>query len=145
MQYPGHPTLTPIKAEPQVWARSLWDLIVQLQPCCLPSGTPSNTPCLSKSPNGCWGSSYNNNKNLTGWSSFNTGPSWRNICGAPTKSTVQVSSCRHHHQQANGHKITSPWFGEKNGKPLQHSCLENPMNSMRSIKIWHWKVNPSGW
>ena len=24
--------------------------------------------------------------------------------------------------------------GEVNGKPLQHSCLENPMNSMKSQK-----------
>ena len=27
------------------------------------------------------------------------------------------------------------WFtGEGNGKPLQHSCLENPMNSMKKQK-----------
>ena len=27
------------------------------------------------------------------------------------------------------------WFtGEGNGKPLQHSCLENPMNSMKRQK-----------
>ena len=27
------------------------------------------------------------------------------------------------------------WFiGEGNGKPLQYSCLENPMNSMKSQK-----------
>ena len=32
--------------------------------------------------------------------------------------------------------------GEENGKPLQHSCLENPMNSMK--KIWHWKMNSPG-
>ena len=24
--------------------------------------------------------------------------------------------------------------GEGNGKPLQHSCLENPMNSMKRLK-----------
>ena len=28
------------------------------------------------------------------------------------------------------------WFtGEGNGKPLQYSCLENPMNSMRRQKV----------
>ena len=34
--------------------------------------------------------------------------------------------------------------GEWNGKPLQHSCLENPMNSMKNKKkkIWYWKMNP---
>ena len=27
------------------------------------------------------------------------------------------------------------WYtGEGNGKPLQHSCLENPLNSMKSQK-----------
>ena len=25
--------------------------------------------------------------------------------------------------------------GEGNGKPLQHSCLENPMNSMKRKKV----------
>ena len=30
------------------------------------------------------------------------------------------------------------WFtGEGNGKPLQYSCLENPMNSMKRQKIGH--------
>ena len=27
--------------------------------------------------------------------------------------------------------------GEGNGKPLQYSCLENPMNSMKRQKIGH--------
>ena len=27
--------------------------------------------------------------------------------------------------------------GEGNGKPLQYSCLENPMNSMKGKKIGH--------
>ena len=27
--------------------------------------------------------------------------------------------------------------GEGNGKPLQHSCFENPMNTMKNKKIWH--------
>ena len=31
--------------------------------------------------------------------------------------------------------------GEGNGKPLQYSCLENPMNSMKGKKIGHWKMN----
>ena len=34
--------------------------------------------------------------------------------------------------------------GERNGKPLQYSCLENPMKSMKSKKIGHWKMNSSG-
>ena len=34
--------------------------------------------------------------------------------------------------------------GEGNGKPLQYSCLENPMNSMKSKKIWYWKMNSQG-
>ena len=34
---------------------------------------------------------------------------------------------------------------EGNGKPLQYSCLENPMNSMKRQKIGHWKVNSPGW
>ena len=25
--------------------------------------------------------------------------------------------------------------GERNGKPLQYSCLENPMNSMKRVRI----------
>ena len=33
---------------------------------------------------------------------------------------------------------TGYWTGEGNGKPLQDSCLENPMNSMkRSIPLTH--------
>ena len=34
--------------------------------------------------------------------------------------------------------------GEENGKPLQYSCLENPMNSMKRHKIGHWKMNSPG-
>ena len=35
--------------------------------------------------------------------------------------------------------------GEENGKPLQYSCLENPMNSMkRGGKKGHWKRNSPG-
>ena len=30
--------------------------------------------------------------------------------------------------------------GEGNGKPLQHSCLENPMNSMKRSQIDTWKA-----
>ena len=29
----------------------------------------------------------------------------------------------------------SPVTGEGNGKPLQYSCLENPMNSMKSLSL----------
>ena len=36
--------------------------------------------------------------------------------------------------------------GEGNGKPLQYSFLENPMNSMKRQKnIWHWKMNSQCW
>ena len=31
--------------------------------------------------------------------------------------------------------------GEENGKPLQYSCLENPMSSMKGKKTWQWKMN----
>ena len=32
--------------------------------------------------------------------------------------------------------------GEGNGKPLQYSCLENPMNSMKRQKDMTWKDEP---
>ena len=32
--------------------------------------------------------------------------------------------------------------GGGNGNPLQYSCLENPMNSIKRQKIWHGKMNP---
>ena len=32
--------------------------------------------------------------------------------------------------------------GEGNGKPLQESCLENPMNSMKRQKDRKWKDEP---
>ena len=35
--------------------------------------------------------------------------------------------------------------GEGNGKPLHHSCLENPMKCMKRQKMWHWKMNSPGW
>ena len=38
-------------------------------------------------------------------------------------------------------KMWSP--GEGNGKPLQHSCLENPMNSMKRQKDMTLKDEPS--
>ena len=31
--------------------------------------------------------------------------------------------------------------GKGNGKPLQHSFLENHMNSMKRQNTWHWKMN----
>ena len=31
--------------------------------------------------------------------------------------------------------------GESNGKPLQYSCLENPMNSMKRQNVGYWKRN----
>ena len=35
--------------------------------------------------------------------------------------------------------------GEANGKPLQYSCLENPMNSMKSQKDMTLKDELPGW
>ena len=34
--------------------------------------------------------------------------------------------------------------GERNGKPLQHSCLENPVNIMKRQKDMIQKMNPPG-
>ena len=34
--------------------------------------------------------------------------------------------------------------GEGNGKPLEYSCLENPMNSMKRQKVWCWKMKFPG-
>ena len=34
--------------------------------------------------------------------------------------------------------------GEGNGKPLQYSFLENPMDSMKRQNIGHWKMNSTG-
>ena len=31
--------------------------------------------------------------------------------------------------------------GDGNGKPLQYSCLENPVNSIRQ-KVWRWRLSP---
>ena len=36
-------------------------------------------------------------------------------------------------------------IGGGNGKTLLYSCFENPMNSMKGKKIWHWKMNSPGW
>ena len=35
--------------------------------------------------------------------------------------------------------------GERNGKPLQYSCLENPMNSMKREKDRILKEESPGW
>ena len=50
------------------------------------------------------------------------------LCGATQEGQVMVE------------KSDRMWStGEGNGKPLQYSCLENPMNSMKRQKIGHWK------
>ena len=52
--------------------------------------------------------------------------------------SVVSDSVRPHRQQTTG--LLCPWdppgknTGEGNGKPLQYSCLENPMNSMKKQK-----------
>ena len=43
-------------------------------------------------------------------------------CGATQDSQIMVESS------------DRMWSGEGNGKPLQYSCLENPMNSMKRQK-----------
>ena len=45
------------------------------------------------------------------------------LCRATQDGQVMVES---------SDKMWSP--GERNGKPLQYSCLENPMNSMKRLK-----------
>ena len=35
--------------------------------------------------------------------------------------------------------------GEGNGKPLQYSCLQNPMKIWKGKKIGHWKMNSPDW
>ena len=35
--------------------------------------------------------------------------------------------------------------GKGNGKPLQHSCLENPMNSMKKERKGKFRQNHEGW
>ena len=40
---------------------------------------------------------------------------------------------------------SAPWtWGCSSWPPLQDSCLENPMNSMKSKMIWYWKRNSPG-
>ena len=44
-----------------------------------------------------------------------------------------------------GNTVDKTWYtGEGNGKPLQYSCLENPMNSIKRQK-GHWKMNSPDW
>ena len=58
---------------------------------------------------------------------------WTKPCRASQEGQVMVESS------------DKTWSaGEGNGKPLQRSCLENPMNSMKRKKIWHWKKNSPG-
>ena len=46
------------------------------------------------------------------------------MCGATQDGRVMVESS------------DKAWFtGEENGKPLQYSCLEDPMNSMKNVKV----------
>ena len=40
--------------------------------------------------------------------------------------------------------VPRPPPGEGNGKQLQYSCLDNPMNRMKGKKIGHWKMNSPG-
>ena len=39
-------------------------------------------------------------------------------------------------------KKRGKWNGEGNGRSLQHSHLENPMNSIKKPKICHLKMDP---
>ena len=53
------------------------------------------------------------------------------LCRATQDGQVMVES---------SDKMWSP--GERNGKPLQYSCLENPMNSMKRLKHMTLKDEP---
>ena len=55
---------------------------------------------------------------------------WAMLCRATQEGWVMVES--------------SDKTGEGNGKPLQYSCLENPMNSMKRQKDQTLKVNSLG-
>ena len=59
---------------------------------------------------------------------------WVMPCKATQEGTVMVESSE---------KTWSP--GEGNDKPLQNSCLENSINSMKRQKIGHWKMNSPDW
>ena len=63
--------------------------------------------------------------NLTTWTTAlsNSMKPWAMLCRATQDGWVMVESS------------DKMWFtGEENGKPLQYSCLENPMNSMKMQK-----------
>ena len=56
--------------------------------------------------------------------------------------SVKLSHARAANQdgQVVGERADRMWStGEGNGKPLQYSCLENPMNSMKRQKNWTMK------
>ena len=59
---------------------------------------------------------------------------WAMLCGATQDGGVMMET---------SDKMWS--IGEGNGKPLQYSCLENPMNSIKGKKIGYWKGNSPGW
>ena len=55
---------------------------------------------------------------------------WAMLCRATQDGQVMVESS------------DKTWStGEGNGKPLQYSCLENPMKIWKGKNIWHWKMN----
>ena len=57
---------------------------------------------------------------------------WATACGATQDRWVMVESS------------DKTWStGERNSEPLQYSCFENPMNSMKRQK-GHWKMNSPG-
>ena len=58
---------------------------------------------------------------------------------APGMSSSNVERLKGMSQLVRSDKTWST--GEGNGKPLQYSCLENPMNSMKGQKE-HWKMSP---
>ena len=78
----------------------------------------------------------------------------RKLANLITRTTVLSNSLKlshavwgHPRRMGHGGEVWQMWStGEGNGKPLQYPCLENPMNSMRSEMIGHWKRNsPDHW
>ena len=61
---------------------------------------------------------------------FNSMKLWVMLCRATQDGRIMVES---------SDKTLST--GKGNGKLLQHSCLENHMNSMKRQNTWHWKMN----
>ena len=72
---------------------------------------------------------------------------WRFKCSLRTSSgkakAQSISSS--YAEQLKGTSVLKTWYTvEGNGRPLQHSCLENPMNSLKRQKEMTLKGEPPG-